>query len=114
MFVGEGSRGPLRRLALALDDLPRPLPLPRAVREPLPARPEGEVQGIGARDRVVAGEPPGANGDLRARLLVPLARRRPAALPALPAVRARGLDLLLDVAPGGGAEPARQRRPDQE
>ena len=49
-----GRRRPSRRpvpLQSGGGRLRRPDPLPRAVREPLPARPTGEVQGLGARSR---------------------------------------------------------------
>src|SRR5829696_1179708 len=96
------------------DDLPRSHPLPRAVRQPLPPRPAGEVQGLGARPRLVARAPGRADARLPARL------QRPAedpdgglrALLALPARRAAGVGLLRDLAAVVVAQPAREREPD--
>src|SRR3954452_8273059 len=96
------------------DGLRRPRPLSRAVREPLPPRLPGEVQGVGPRDPVVAAEPARAARRLPARLRAPVAGQRDPALPALPARRPGVLDLLLDVAPDRGALDDRQRRADQE
>src|SRR3954449_1358828 len=56
------------RLVRRDDDLRRPAALPRAVREPFPARLPGEVQGVGARDRLVAPEPARAARRVPARL----------------------------------------------
>ena len=56
--------------------LRRPRPLPRAVREPLPARFPGEVPRLGARDPLVARQPARADGRLPRRLRPALAGRR--------------------------------------
>src|SRR3954452_11943844 len=62
---GEGRRpvlGPclpargVPTLLRADDGLRRPAALPRAFREPLPARFPGEIQGLGARRRLVAAQ----------------------------------------------------------
>src|SRR5581483_6272920 len=94
--------------------LHRPLPLPGAVLAPLPARAAGALQGLAARRGVVAREPARADGHLRARLLDALAREHGRPLRALPALRARGLDLLRDLGRLGRAEHGRQLRADQE
>ena len=78
-----------------LDGLRRPLPLPGALREPLPARPPDAVQGLGARGPLVAAQPADPDGHLRARLLGAVEGRRHRALRALPARRPRALALLL-------------------
>ena len=71
------QRGPLRRrLDLRAEarrvsnsgHVRRRLPLPRAVREPLPPRPPGEVPRLGARRRVGDRQPAAADGRLPARL----------------------------------------------
>src|SRR3990170_6769116 len=99
-----GSRGCTRsvpRLVPRDDGLRGSVPLPRALREPLPARPAGEVQGLGARARLVARAPADPDGGLPARLLGspqgPAGRDR--ALLAVPARRAPGVGLLRDLAP---------------
>src|SRR3954454_16865962 len=94
--------------------LRRPRPLPRAVREPVPARLPGEVPRLGARDRVVASQPDRAHGGLPRRLPAALAGRRHPLLPALPPGGDRVLDLLRDVPPDGVALARRQRRPGEE
>ena len=62
----------------AMQRLRRPAPLPRAVREPLPARSPREVQGLRARARVDARAPARADARLPRRLLgaVEAPRRR--------------------------------------
>ena len=55
--------------------LRRPRPLPRAVREPVPARLPGEVPRLGARARLVARQPARADGRLPRRLRPALAGR---------------------------------------
>src|SRR5262245_15163234 len=78
--------------------LRRPSSLPRAVRESFPPRSAGEVPGLDARGCVVAGAPARAHGRLRAGVLGrPERRRADRPLPALRALRARGVALLLDV-----------------
>src|SRR5438067_6737905 len=77
--------------------------LPRAVREPVPARLPGEVPGLGARNRLVARQSPGADGRLPRRLRPALEGRRRPALPALPAGQPDLLALLLDL--GGDGRP---------
>src|SRR4051812_37107712 len=96
------------------DGLRRPPALPRALREPLPARAAGEVQGLRARARVVARVPARADGRLPARLLRALAPERDRPLPALPANGARALGLLLERDRALGALADRLRRADQE
>src|SRR5581483_8315558 len=81
--------------------LRRPRALPRALREPLPAQLPGQVPRLRARDRLVARQPARADGRLPARLRRPPPADRDPALPALPARRARLLDLLRDLAAGG-------------
>src|SRR5689334_19287538 len=96
---------------LAGDDrLRRPPPLPRALRQPLPARAAREVQGLGARPRVVARVPARADGRLPADLLRALAAERDRPLRALPARRARRLGLLLELARALGPLARRLRR----
>src|SRR6266851_794038 len=120
---GEGRRpvlGPclpargVPTLLRADDGLLRPAALPRAFREPVPARFPREVQGVGARCRVVAVEPARPPGRLSRRLRRTDQKRRHTALPDLPARRARLLDLLLGLAAVRGALDDRQRRADQE
>ena len=92
-------------------------PLPRAVREPLPARPAREVQGLGARPR---------SGRSRCPLTLMLVylvvfsvlwkvaddgRRR---LLAVPPLRAAALGVLRHLAAVVGAQPARERQPDPQ
>ncbi len=101
-------------LLRADDGLRRPPALPRAVREPLPARFPGQIQGLGARRRLVAGESARPARRLPARLRAAVHERQHPALPDLPARRARLLDLLLGLAAVGGALDGRQRRADQE
>src|SRR5262245_52903464 len=87
------------RLGARDDGLHRPAAVPGPLREPLPARLPGALQGLGARDPLVARQPAAADGDLRARLLAALAGHgRHPALPALPALGPGAVDLLLDVA----------------
>src|SRR5262249_62243858 len=93
--------------------LHRPRSLSRAVRESLPAQLPRALPRIGARHRVVARQPARTPGGLPPGLRRPLSERHPALL-ALPARRARVLDLLLDVPAGGIAFAPRQRRVDQE
>src|SRR5262245_23752897 len=81
------------------DRLRRPRPVSRALLEPLPARPAGALQGLRPRRRVVARQPAAPDGHLPARLLGALeGGRRHRPLPAVPALRPRGLGLLLDLA----------------
>src|SRR3954452_20079174 len=101
------------RLVLRDDDLRRPAALPRAVREPLPARLPGEVQGVGARDRLVAPEPARAARRVPARLRAALPADDPA-LRDLPARGARVLDLLRHLAAGVVALARRLGGADQE
>src|SRR5262249_60011578 len=93
--------------------LHRPRSLSRAVRESLPAQLPRALPRLGARHRVVARQPARAARGLPPRLRRPLSERHPALL-ALPARRARVLDLLLDVPAGGIAVAARPRRADHE
>ena len=107
---------PLRRL-VPDDDVPRPLPLPRALRQPLPPRPARQVQGLGARPRLVARAPDRADARLPARLQRHAGdpdhgRLRP--LLALPARRPARVGLLRDLAPVGVTQPAREREPDPQ
>src|SRR4029079_15485126 len=87
--------------------------LPRALREPLPARFPGEVQGLGTGDRLVAAQPARAARGLPARLRVALPADDPA-LRDLPARRARVLDLLRHLAAGLVALTRRLGGADQE
>src|SRR5262249_41374089 len=96
------------------DGLRRPVPVPRALREPLPPRLPGEVQGVAARDRLVAPEPAPAARRVPRRLRAALPEREDAALPDLPARRPRLLAVLLSLAPVRGPLDDRQRRADQE
>src|SRR5688572_32843421 len=100
----------------ARDGLRRSLPLPRALREPLPPRPAREVQGLGARARLVTRAPGHADARLPARLqrAAEDPGRRLRALLALPAHRFAGVGLLRDVAAVGLTELARERQPDPE
>src|SRR4029079_14895100 len=95
-------------------DLRRPLPVPRALREPLPARPPDALQGLRARRPLVADQPARPDGHLRARLLAAVEGRADGALRALPARRADGVALLLDVADDSLAVAPRQRFADPE
>src|SRR4249919_1096498 len=98
------------------DGLRRPLPLSRALREPLSPRPAGEVQGLRARARLVAR----ASGRADARLPARLQRAAEdpdlglRALLALPALRVAGVGLLRHLAAIVVAKPAREREPDPE
>src|SRR5258707_9676560 len=96
------------KLAWANGRLRRPLPLPRAVRQPFPPRPPCEVQGFRARARLVAREPRDADARLPARFLGALegALDGSAALLALPALWPPGLGVLRYVAPGRFSQPA--------
>src|SRR3954451_16459700 len=96
------------------DGLRRAAALPRALREPLPARAAGEVQGLRARARVVARLPARADGGLPAHLLRALAPERDRPLSALPAHGARALGLLLERRRALRALADRLRRADQE
>ena len=105
------------RLGRAHDDgLRRSRPLPRAVREPLPPRPPGEVQGLGARR---------SSGRSRTRSLLMgvyllvfsvlwKTHGRDRALPALPARRPRAWIFFATSLQAGVALDARQRGPDPE
>src|SRR4029078_8186707 len=99
-----------------LDGLRRPLPLSRALREPLPPRPAGEVQGLGARARLVAR----ASGRADARLPARLQRAAEdpdlglRAILALPSLRVAGVGLLRHLAAVLVSEPAREPEPDSE
>ncbi len=89
-------------------------PAARAVHQHAAERGPGAVQGVGARDRVVAGDPAGDAGRLHAGVLGDLHRRALRPLPGLPADRADGLGLLRRGARGGRRQPGRQRQPGQE
>src|SRR5581483_5424649 len=103
----------LPRLDRCDDGLRRSLPLPGAVLEPLPAGLPGEVQGFDPRRLLVAPQPARAPWCLPARVRRHLPEPD-AALRAVPARRARVLDLLRDVDAGGRAVADRLGRPDQE
>src|SRR5918993_1532882 len=104
------------RLEPARDYIPRPLPLPRALRQPPPPRPAREVQGVRARPRLVARAPGDADARLPARLQRdaedPDGRLRP--LLALPARGAAGVGLLRHLAPVGVAQPPRECESDPQ
>ena len=101
-------------LVAADDGLRRPRSLPRAVLEPLPPRLPGEVQGLAARRPLVAAQPADPARRLPARLRRHLPEPADPALRALPARRARVLDLLRDLDAVGGALARRRGRPGQE
>src|SRR6266540_2818287 len=109
-----GVSGSETRVERDRDDVSRSAALPRALLQPLASRPAGEVQGLGPRNRVDAREPARPARDLPARVLAALEgdRRRPSG--ALPALRARRVDLLLDLDPRRVPQHARQRKPDPE
>src|SRR4051794_28898361 len=113
--------GARRRVGWSVDSardgrLRRPLPVSRAVLEPVPARSPGEVQGLGARRRLVAADAARADGDLLRRLLEDprpaLPRRR--RLRALHAHRPRLLDVRRVRAPERVRVDALEREPDPE
>ena len=81
------------------DGLRRPLPLPRALREPLPPRPAGEVQGL-VRSGVAwsLANPVLLMGVYLLVFSVLWKARADRPLLALPALRARAVDLLRDLA----------------
>src|SRR4051794_32706010 len=95
-------------------DLRRPLPLPRALRKPLPARSADALQGFRARRRLVADQPADPDGHLRARLLAALEGRAGAALRVVPPGRADRMAVLLVVADDRVAVAARQCGADPE
>src|SRR5439155_11017701 len=94
----------------------RPLSLPRALREPVPARPPREVQGLGPGAGLVARESGRVDARLSARLLGHLEGPgdEAAALLAVSPVRPAGVGLLRDVAPDLVAQPDRERQPDPQ
>src|SRR5258708_4301622 len=77
--------------------------LPRALRKPLPAGLPGEVQGIAARDLLVAPQSARAAGRLPGCFRAALPEQEHPPLPGLPAGGPRLLDLLLRLAPDRGA-----------
>src|ERR687884_332964 len=83
--------------------------LPRPVREPLPARLPGEVQGLGPRRLLVAAESARADGGVPRRLRPAVEGELDPALPAVPARRPCVLDLLRHVAADRGTIDDRQR-----
>src|SRR5581483_3863081 len=94
--------------------LRRPRPLPRALREPLPPRLPGEIQGLPARRALVAPEPAHPARGLPARLRRHLPEPQDTAVPAVPPRGPRVLDLLRNVDAVGGAVADRLRRAGQE
>src|SRR5262245_15554586 len=108
--------GPAPTLEPRDDGLRRSAPVSRAVREPLPARPAGEVPRLRARPRLVARAPTRAPGRLPRRLLRALegGRGERRALLAVPALRPARVGVLLDLAAVGLAQPGREREPDPQ
>ena len=89
--------------------------LPRALREPLPPRLPGEVQGLAARRRSGRSSTRSScSASTSSSSALLFQNTHDPALPDLPARRARLLDLLLRLAAVGGALDGRQRRADQE
>src|SRR5206468_10296263 len=83
------------RLVRADDGLRRSPPLPRALREPLPPRLPGEIQGLPARGPLVAAQPARPARGLPRRVRAPLPEHAHRPLPRLSPGRPRLLDLLL-------------------
>src|SRR5258708_20410971 len=123
LTCGEGN-GSLLGLCLPAQSVPRLVrdddgllrspALPRALRQSLPARLPGEVQGIPPRDLLVAAQSAGAARRLPRRLRAALPEQAHRPLPDLPPGRPRVLDLLLRVPADRRSVDGRQRRADQE